>query len=158
MIGTYPTVGCLILIDKLCFTSMEDVLPAFQALIPSSYKAIIPVSRGEAVLGGSMHPMLLMVQEMDKMTAVHIEFDEDEVESISKALGLSVEQLFMPYVQAARTLPGVIAIGLGFELSPPRDLQEKSLQEAGIAVLFERDEKHKSWDRQQTMPLVGHNG
>jgi hypothetical protein len=156
MTGKYPTVGCLILIDKLCFTSIEDVLPAFQAMIPSSHKALLPVSRGEAMLGDEIHPMLLLVQEADKTTAVHIEFDEDEVEGISKATGLSVEQLFMPYVQAARTLPGVIAIGLGFELSPPGDLQEKSLQEAGVAILFERDEEDKSWSRQQTMPLVGH--
>lgn len=158
MIGTYPTVGCLILMDKLCFTGIKDVLQAMQALVPSSHEATMPVSRGEAALGSGMHPMLLMVQEADKMTAVHIEFDEDEVEHIRQAMGLSVEQLFMPYVQAARTLPGVIAIGLGFELSPPGDLQEKSLQEAGVAVLFARDEEDKSCSRQQTMPLVGHYG
>lgn len=158
MIGTYPTVGCLILIDKICFTSIKDVLQATQALIPSSHDATTQVSRGEAALGGSMHPMLLMVQEVDTMTAVHIEFDEDEVEVIREATGLSEEQLFMPYVQAAKTIPGALAIGIGWELSPPRDLQEKSLQEAGIAVLFKRDEEDKSWSRQQTMPLVGHYG
>lgn len=158
MIGTHPTVGCLILIDKICFVGIKEMLQALQALIPSSYEATTPVSWGEAALGGGMYPMLLMVQEVDTMTAVHIEFDEDEVEGIKKATGLFVEQLFMPYVQAARMLPGVIAIGLGFELSPPNDLQEKSLQEAGVAVLFARDEEDKSWSRQQTMPLVGHYG
>lgn len=155
MIGTYPTVGCLILIDKLRFTSVEDVLQAFQALIPSSHEAITPVSRGEAKLGGEMHPMLLMVQEVDKTTAVHIEFDEDEVEGIREATGLSEEQLFMPYVQVAKTIPGVLAIGIGWELSPPADLREKSLQEASIDVLFARDEEDKSWSRQETPPRVG---
>ena len=156
MIGTFPTVGCLILIDKLCFTSMEDMLQAFGALIPIGDKMTDSVSRGEAALGGEMHPVLLLVQDMSQTIAVQIEFDEDEVVSVSQATRLSVEQLFLPYVQAARTLPGVIAVGLGFELSPPADLQEKSLQEAGIAVLFTRDDEEKSWSRQQTMPLVGH--
>ncbi len=158
MIGSYPTVGCLILIDKLCFTGVKDVLQAMQALIPSSHDATTPVSRGEAALGGNMHPMLLIVQEVDTMTAVHIEFGEDEVEGVRKATRLSEEQLFMPYVQAAKTIPGVIAVGIGFELSPPTDLQEKTLQEAGVAVLFERDAEDKSWSRQQTMPMVGHYG
>lgn len=156
MIGSYPTVGCLILIDKLSFNGIDDLLQAFRPMISNSYNAVLPVSRGEAVLGGSMHPMLLMVQEVDTMTAVHIEFGEDEVEEIRQATGISVEQLFMPYVQAAKTIPGIIAVGLGFELSPPRDLQGKSLQEAGVAVLFARDEKDKFWSRQETMPLVGH--
>ena len=156
MIGTFPTVGCLILIDKLYFTSMEDVLQAFKGLIPSGDKMTASVSRGEAALGGELHPVLLLVQDMILVTAVQIEFDEDEVVSISQATRLSVEQLFLPYVQAARTLPGVIAVGLGFELSPPGDLQQKSLQEAGIAVLFTPEEADKSWSRQQTMPLVGH--
>lgn len=156
MIGSYPTVGCLILVDKLYFTGIGDVLQAFQALIPSNYKAVLPVSRGEAMLGGGMHPMLLMVQEVDTMTAVHIEFGEDEVEGIRQATGLSEEQLFMPYVQAAKALPGVLAIGIGFELSPPTDFSPETVQEAGIAVIFKRDEEHKSWLRQQTMPLTGH--
>lgn len=156
MIGTFPTVGCLILIDRLYFTSLDDVLQAFQALIPSSHEATAPVSRGIAALGDGMYPMLLLVQELDKMVAVHVEFDEDEMESIRQATQLSVEQLFMPYVKAARTLLGVIAIGLGFELSPPADLQEASLQEAGVAVLFSREEENKSWSRHQTMPLTGH--
>jgi hypothetical protein len=148
MIGTYPTVGCLILMDKLSFTSIEDVVRALQAMIP--------ISEGKAALGGDMHPMLAMVQEVGEMTAVQIEFDEDEVAVIRQATKLSVEQLFMPYVQAAKTIPGVVAIGVGFELSPPSDLQEETLQEAGVAVLFARDEKHKSWSRQETLPMVGH--
>ena len=156
MIGANPTVGCLILINKLCSTSLEDVLQAFQALIPGSHDALPSVSRGEAVLGGELRPVLLLVQELGEMTAVHIDFDEDEVEGIRQATGLSVEQLFMPYVQAAKAVPGVLAVGIGFELSPPSDLSEETTQDAGIAVLFYRDEAHKSWSRRQTMPLVGH--
>lgn len=156
MIGTYPTVGCLILIDKPYFTGIGDVLRAFGTMISSSHQSIIPLSRGEAALGGRMHPMLTLVQEAGDMTAVHLEFDEDEVEKVTKETGLSVEQLFMPYVQAAKTIPGIIAVGLGFELSPPRDLQGESLQESGIAVLFAPDEEDKFWSRQETMPLVGH--
>lgn len=156
MIGTYPTVGCLILIDKLSFTGIDDLLQAFRPMIPSSYKAIVPISRGEAALGNEMHPVLILVQEVGDKIALQIEFDEDEVESIRQTTEISVEQLFMPYVQAARTLPGVVAVGLGFELSPPGDLQKASLQAAGIAVLFARDEEDKSWSRQQTMPLAGH--
>ena len=106
MIGANPTVGCLILINKLCSTSQEDVLQAFQALIPGSHDALPSVSRGEAVLGGELRPVLLLVQELGEMTAVHIDFDEDEVEGIRQATGLSVEQLFMPYVQAAQSGAG----------------------------------------------------
>lgn len=162
MIGTYPTVGCLILIDKLCFNSLKDTLQAFQALIPGGQEAASPVSRGEAALGGGMHPMLLLVQEAnkqgsDKMVAVHIEFDEEEVMHLARQTGLSYEQLFMPYVQAAKSVPGVLAVGIGFELSPPSDLLTETVQDAGIAVLFARDEDHKSWSRRQTMPLVGHD-
>lgn len=157
MIGTNPTVGCLILID-ICTGGMEDVLQAFQALVPGSHDALPSVSRGEAVLGGELHLVLLSAQELGEMTAVHIDFDEDEVEGIRQATGLSVEQLFMPYVQAAKAVPGVLAVGIGFELSPPSDLSEETIQDAGIAVLFYKDEAHKSWSRRQTMPLAGHYG
>ena len=149
MIGVHPTVGCLILVSKASFTSIEAVIQALQS--------IIPISEGRAALGGSMHPMIAMVQEAGEMAAVHIEFDEEEVAQIGQATGLSLEQLFMPYVQAAKTIPGVIAIGVGFELSPPSDLQEESLQEAGVAVLFARDEEHKSWSRQEALPMAGHD-
>ena len=158
MIGVHPTVGCLILLEKHSFTSLENVLQSLQSLIPigewnCSENACLS---GEAALGGSMHPMIALVQDVGEMAAVHIEFDEDEVAQIGRTTGLSLEQLFMPYVQAAKTLPGVIAIGVGFELSPPSDLQEVSLQEAGVAVLFARDEEHKSWSRQETLPMIGH--
>ena len=156
MIGTFPTVGCLILIDKLYFTGLDDVLQAFQALIPGSHEATATVSWGEAVLGGEMRPVLLFAQELNQMTAVHIEFDEDEVEGIRQATGLSIEQLFLPYVQAAKAVPGVLAVGVGFELSPPTNLEEETTQEAGIAILFYKDEAHKSWSRRQTMPLGGY--
>jgi len=62
----------------------------------------------------------------------------------------------MPYVQAAKTLPGVLAVALGFELSPPADLREQSLRNAGVALLFARDKEHKSWSRKQLSPMVGH--
>ncbi len=148
MIGTYPTVGCLLLMDKSSFLGIGNVREALQATVA--------IGEGEAALGGDMHPMLLFVQEADEMTVVHVEFDEDEVEGIRQATGLSIEQLFLPYVWAAKAIPGVFAVGIGFELSPPSDLGKKSLQEAGVAVLFTRDEAQKSWLRWEMLPLVGH--
>ncbi len=160
MIGEYPTVGCLMLLEKASFQSLESVV---QALQPTTAIGIEPdptnnVQYGHAMLGGSQLEMLALVQEAGDVTAVHIEFDEADVTRIAQQTGLSFEQLFMPYVQAAKAVPGVLAIGVGFELSPPSDFYTETIQEAGIAVLFERDEEHKSWSRQQTMPLVGHYG
>ena len=158
MIGECPTVGCLILIEKASFSGLGSVV---QALQPALNITIHPGTRnaaqdGTATLGDSRHEMIMLAQEAEDVVAVQIEFDEDEVEGVKQATGLSVEQLFMPYVQAAKTLPGVVAVGIGFELSPPADLREETTQEVGIAVLFYRDEAHKSWARRQTMPLVGH--
>lgn len=158
MIGTNPTVGCLILLDQSAFTSVDDILQALQLLIPiTKWNSSEPARlSGEALLGGNMHEMIAFVQRVGEMAAVHIEFDEDQVAHIGQATGLSLEQLFMPYVQAAKMISGVLAIGVGFELSPPCDLREESLQEAGVALLFARDEEQKSWLRQKTLPLVGH--
>ena len=159
MIGEYPTVGCLILLEKAHYTSIEGLV---QALQPTTAISLQPnpdsaVQEGVAMLGGGQHQMIMLAQEVGEVTAVHIEFDEQEVMRVSRQTGLSIEQLFMPYVQAAKSVPGVLAVGIGFELSPPSDLQPEAVQEAGIAVLFERDEEHKSWSRQQTLPLVGHD-
>lgn len=158
MTGTSPTVGCLILLDKICFTGIEDFIRRFQSMIPIGEwnRSENRMLFGEAALGGSKHEMIVMAQEFGEKVAVQIEFDEAEINDVVKTTKQSVEQLFMPYVQAAKTIPGVLAIGVGFELSPPSDLQESSLQEAGIALLFARDEEHKSWLRQETLPLVGH--
>ena len=158
MIGEYPTVGCLILLDKAYFVSVEAVIQALQSALPISIQPDPQntVLLGEAQIGGSLHEIIVLAQEAGDMTAVHIEFDEHEIIQVAQNTALSFEQLFMPYVQAAKSVPGILAIGIGFELSPPVDLQAAAIQEAGIAVLFERDEEHKSWSRQQTMPLVGH--
>ncbi len=158
MIGTHPTVGCLILLEKASFTSVEDVLQSLGAVIPIRERSrpnTAPLG-GEATLGGGMHPMIAWAEDVGDMAAVHLDFDEDEVMRVGQAARLSVEQLFMPYVQAAKTIPGVLAIGVGFEVSSPADLRQSSLQEAGAAVVFARDEKHKSWLRQENLPLAGH--
>ncbi len=158
MIGIHPTAGCLILIEKTSFAGVNQTVQALQSLMPMNnwHYSDTGTSSGRAALGGSMLEMLAHAQETQNMIALHLEFDEDEVVRLTRATGLSLEQLFLPYVQAAKALPGVIAAGVGFELSAPADLREQSLQEAGIAVLFARDEDHKSWSRKQTLPLVGH--
>lgn len=159
MIGEYPTVGCLILLDKAHYTNIESMVQALQATLTISIQRDPQntVQEGTALLGGSQHQMIMLAQEVGDLIAVHIEFDEHEVMHLSQQTGLSFKQLFMPYVQAAKSVLGVLAVGIGFELSPPFDLREETTQEAGIAVLFYRDEAHKSWSRRQTMPLVGHD-
>ncbi len=159
MIGEYPTVGCLVLLEKASFVDIAGVVQALQSAIPLSIQpdSHNAVQVGEAMLGGSRQEMIMLAQEVGDIVAVHIEFDEHDVIHLSQQSGQSFEQLFMPYVQAAKSVPGVLAVGIGFELSPPSDLLEETTQEAGIAVLFYRDEAHKSWSRRQTMPLVGHD-
>ena len=158
MMGEYPTVGCLVLLEKASFQGLETVV---QALRPTTAISLEPdqagaVQYGQAMLGDSQLEMLALVHEAGDVTAVHIEFDEDEVTRIAQQTGLSLEQLFMPYVQAAKAVPGVLAIGIGFELSPPSNFYNESIQQAGIVILFALNKAHKSWSRQQTMPLVGH--
>lgn len=159
MIGEYPTVGCLILLDRAYFTSAENVIQSLQSSLPISVQPDPhnTVLAGEAQIGGSQHEIIVLAQEVGDVTAIHIEFDEHEIIQVSRTTEQSFEQLFMPYVQAAKGLPGVLAIGIGFELSPPTDFLAETVQDAGIAVLFEQDKEHKSWSRRQTMPLVGHS-
>ncbi len=159
MIGIHPTVGCLIVLDRSHFTGVKQVIQALQRFISISVEPLhdAGASHGHAALGGAMPEMIVITQETGGRTSVQIEFDEEETVSLARATKTSFEQLLMPYVQAAKTLPGVLAVALGFELSPPADLREHSLRDAGIAVLFTRDEEHKSWSRKGTSPMVGHH-
>lgn len=158
MIGTHPTISCLIVLDKASFAGVERVVQALQSFIPISGWRCSETgpSPGRAALGGEMPEMIVTAQQTDERAFVQFEFDEDEAVHLARTTKLSLEQLFLPYVQAAKTLPGVIAVAVGFELSPPADLQEQSLRDAGVAVLFARDEEHKSWSRKETSPMVGH--
>ena len=158
MIGENPTVGCLLLLEKTCYKDIMSVVQALQAAISITVQTDTPstVLTGEAMLGGSQHEMILLAQDVGNLAAVHIEFDEQQVMHAAQRTGLSLEQLFMPYVQAAKGVPGILAVGIGCELSPPAVFLTETIQESGIAVLFERDADHKSWSRQQTMPLIGH--
>lgn len=158
MIGTHPTIGCLIVFDKASFAGAEKVVQALQRSIPISSEQLYEAgaSHGHAALGGEMPEMIVITQETDEGAFVQIEFDEDETVNLARTTKTSFEQLLMPYVQAAKTLPGVLAVALGFELSPPADLREQSLRDAGVAVLFTRDEQHESWSRKETSPMVGH--
>ena len=153
------TIGCLILVDKPFYETMDYVLEPLKFIIPTNIwwrAGESAILHSHASLGGNMQIMRSINKEIGDMVAVRIEFDKDDVVQLSEATESSIEKLFMPYFQAAKTIPGVLAVGIGFNLSFPSDLQESSLQEAGVAVLFARDDEHKSWSRQQTMPLVGH--
>jgi hypothetical protein len=158
MTGLNPTIGCLVQTDKAHFTTVEQVIQTLRSSVPIQefHCSEAEPSSAWASLGGTMQEMIVFTQETEDKVFLHLEFDEEAVVHLARATGLSFEQLFLPYVQAAKTLPGVVAVGLGFELSPPRDLAEKSLQDAGVAVLFARDEDQKSWSRQDPLPLVGH--
>lgn len=158
MTGLNPTIGCLVLLDKAHFTTVERIIQTLQSSVSiQDFRCSeTEPSSAWASLGGTMLEMIVFAQEKGAEVFLHLEFDEEAVVHLADTTGLSFEQLFLPYVQAAKTLPGIIAVGLGFELSPPRDLGEKSLQDAGVAVLFARDADQKSWSRQDTLPLVGH--
>lgn len=151
-------VGCLIVLDKAHFTGVKQVVQALQRSLPISVQRLYEVgaSHGHAALGGEIPGMIVITQETEGRAFVQIEFDEEETVSLARATKTSFEQLLMPYVQAAKTLPGVLAAALGFELSPPADLGEQSLRDAGVAILFTRDEEHKSWSRKGDAPMVGH--
>jgi len=158
MTGLNPTIGCLVLLDKAHFTTVERIIQTLQSSVSiQDFRCSeTEPSSAWASLGGTTLEMIVFAQEKGAEVFLHLEFDEEAVVHLADITGLSFEQLFLPYVQAAKTLPGIIAVGLGFELSPPRDLGEKSLQDAGVAVLFARDADQKSWSRQDTLPLVGH--
>lgn len=158
MTGEYPAVGLLVFVNKPFYETMAYVLEPLKHLLPTN---VWWLSRGaylqsRALLGGKMCAMRSINQEVSEMATVHIEFDEEDVVRLSQTTNQSFEQLFMPYIQGAKAVPGVLAVGIGFELSSPSNPLAETVQEAGVAVLFDRDEKHKSWSRHQTMPLVGH--
>lgn len=159
MIGSNPTVGCLIVLEKASYSGLDKVILSLQSLIPIREWQCSETgpSSAQAALGGGIHPMIVMAQEQEDTVCVQLEFDEEEVVRLGRVTGLSLEQLFMPYAQAAKTLPGVLAVGIGFELSLPADLREPSLRAAGVATLFARDEDHKTWSRRETLPMVGHS-
>ncbi len=162
MIGDYPTVGCLIVLDGASFPGTPEIVRSLQQFIPLSGECWYEqgTSRGRAALGGEMREMLVyslaLSEDSPALTFFFIEFDEEETAKLARSEGLSFERLLMPYVQAAKTLPGVQAVALGFEMSPPDDLSEKSLSEAGVSLLFTRDGNEKSWSRKQIRPMVGH--
>ncbi len=162
MIGDYPTVGCLIVLDGASFPGTPEIVRTLQTFIPFSGECWYAqgTSRGRAALGGEMREMLIyslaFSGDTPAMTFFFLQFDEEETANLARSAGLSFERLLMPYVHAAKTLPGVQAVALGFELSPPDGLSEKSLSEAGASILFTRDGDEKSWSRKQIRPMVGH--
>ncbi len=113
---------------------------------------------GLAALGGEMCEVLVhdCYASAPDPAVFCLDFDEEETANLARSVNLSFERLLMPYVQAAKTLPGVQSVALGFELSPPSGLSERSLREAGISILFTRDGEEKSWSRRQIGPMVGH--
>ena len=162
MIGDYPTVGCLTVLDGASFPGTPEIVRTLQTFIPFSGECWHEqgTSRGRAALGGEMREMLVyslaFSQDTPAMTFFFLEFDEEETANLARSTGLSFERLLMPYVQAAKTLPGVQSIALGFEMFPLDGLGEKALREAGVSILFTRDGEEKSWSRRQIAPMVGH--
>ncbi len=167
MIGDYPTIGCLIVLDGASFPGTLEIVRSLQQFIPFSGECCYEqgASRGRAALGGEMREMLVFTQfaqqdvstPQDLTTAFFfLDFGEEETANLARNVNLSFERLLMPYVKAAKTLPGVQSVALGFELSPPSGLSEKSLWEAGVSILFTRDGEEKSWSRRQIGLMEGH--
>lgn len=154
-----PTVGLLILVDKPFYETLQYVIEPLRIAVPFSvvHCGTSATFRSFAQPGGRVYTMQSRNKKVDGMVAVRVIFSKHEVIKLIEAKTVSIENLFTPYVQAAQTVPGVLAIGIGFNLSFPSDLDETSLRQAGIVLLFTRNVDKKSWSRQRITPLVGHN-
>ena len=91
------------------------------------------------------------------MAAVRVVFNKHEVIQFTKTKKTTIEHLFMSYIQAAQTVSGVLAVGIGFNLLFPADLRNVSLQDVGVAILFTRGAEPKSWIRQELAPEMSRN-
>lgn len=91
------------------------------------------------------------------MVAVRLVFSEHDVVKSSKASKMNMEYLFLPYIQAAKSVSGVLSVGVGINLWFPTGLDEPSLRDAGIAVLFTRGAESKSWIRRELALGIGRN-
>ncbi len=151
-----PTVGCLILVDKPFYETLQYVVEPLRIAVPSNVVHCGPNSTLQtfAPLRDRAYTMQSRNKEVGDMVAVRLVFNKHEVVQLSKTREVTVEDLFKPYIQAAQTVPGVLTVGIGFNLSFPASLEEASLREAGVAVLFQRGTDLKTWLRQELVPGV----
>ena len=154
-----PTVGCLILLNKPFYETLQYVVEPLRVAVP--YNAVHcgagATFQGFAPVGGRAYTMQSRNKEVGDMVAVRLVFSKHEVVQVSKTRKTTIEDLFKPYVQAAQTVSGVIAVGIGFNLSFPSDLQDMSLWEAGVTILFKRASTPKLWLRQEINLGIRHH-
>ena len=158
MIGTLPTVGCLVIIRT------TDPKAAVRHIL-LALKTLVTVERQKdhqwllrATLAGEQAEGLLFAQpgHEDRSTAVFVEFDEEATVLLTKRSGKPLDLLLLPFAVACQGIPEAEAIGIGFEMSVPDGFSSSSLENAGIAVFFVKNKSRDVWDRQDTFRLTGH--
>ena len=158
MIGSQPTVGGIVLLSQSNSSSaIERVFSALETVMPvrcesrSANKWAI-----KAVVGASEIEGILFALEENHQVAVFLEFDEGTCVQIASRSRQSLESLFLLYVNALEQMPGATAVGIGFEMAVPTGFEPDSLEDAGIAVWFEKSDRGAGWQRRDVYHLTGH--
>jgi hypothetical protein len=159
MIGEYPTVGFIVFMgDAPAHEASERVLQSLDSLIAQntrlSHDSVPSYTSG--VIGNARLEAIMYTQDTQDGIFVCINFDEDQVVDVSRNTGLTIAELLSPYVAALETVVGNEGVGVGFEVSPPDNTEDKALKDAGIALFFVRDKNTKKWMRKEITPVVGH--
>ena len=159
MVGIYPTVGCLVFLDKNSLDEAKrQVLISLQDLIPQNswQQTSVVTLVALALIGGSRLQALVHFIIPQTGVFAFIGFDEDQIVHLARYTGLTITELLSPYVAAFETVPGSEAVGMGFELSPLTGMEDSDLKEAGISLLFVRNRDTSRWERREVLPMVGH--
>lgn len=158
MIGTHPTVGCLVFLRMGSpQTAIRRVLAALDTLVKDNgredQRRLIRASIGDEQAEG-----LIFAQpgNEDRSTVVFVEFDEEATALLAERRGKSLDVLLLPFVMACEKVAEAGAVGIGFEASVPEGFDDHSLKSAGIAVLFERDKAGMTWSRRDIFRLTAH--
>ena len=161
MIGHNPTLGFIVIMQGV--TLCETVSPlkaqlnrALLVLEENWHQEDENKEISLAILGGKQHEVLLYHQTLERMSAVFLAFDEDQIVLLARQTGLTISELLSPYVLVFEQMLEVQLIGIGFELSIPNRDDDESLKNAGIAIAFIQDKQTGSWKRKELLPVVGH--
>lgn len=158
MIGSQPTVGCIVFLrESSPERAMQRVMAELEAAFPvkcqsrRDNKWLIKAEWGASETDG-----FLFALENQGQAVVFIEFEEEKSVEIASRREQSLEDVFLPYANALKQMPDVTAVGIGFEMAIPNGFDDDWLEEAGIAVLWERSPSGKGWQRREIYRLIGH--
>ncbi len=158
MIGTFPTVGCLVFLHrdtpKMAVRQVLSALDTFVKVYRQKDERWLIHANIE---GEQMEGLIFTQPGNDECsTVVFVEFDEEATVLLARRNGKALDRIFLPFVSACENLLQAKAVGIGFETSVPTGFDDHSLESAGIAVLYEKNQDRNIWSRRDIYRLTGH--